>query len=415
MAPGRRLMAAGDSWPLTRVLSERMRWRLGGCVIVGGLVAGVGCGLASAIVGGRSVTIASAPWTVSVLGPGGVRCTGAIIDAAHVVTAAHCLYTAAGVLASTTKLQVEAGVSNYLHPKTGDSEQNRLVAALRVHPGYSRKGFPASTWSPVLKRLSPDDIAVLRLSRPLDLSGPDAQAVALPATNLAFPAGRRVRVAGFGGQRFIVKAGRLTVAPPSGGLGEMNASVDAQGFCGNSIVDGSGQPFPLNGIQVCASAPKRATCYGDSGAALVTAGTHPVLIGIVDGSPFGPCRLNYPTMYTYVGAPEVRSFLMGDDHPPLAPRWAGSAFLFCNWTQPVHVGDVIRCASSGEGKVSLLTYIFLTSKGRVLQSGPTSTYKIGRAAVGSKVWCLAAATNAGGTTITGGFNEPLQATDVVRP
>lgn len=392
-----------------------VRGRFGGCVVGGGVVAAVWCGLAGAVVGGRVIGVASAPWSVSVAGPAAAdRCTGAIIDATHIATAAHCLYSKGGVLVSAAGVRVEAGVSNYLHPRSGGSEQDRSVAAIRVHPDYARKGFPPSFWSPVLKGLSPDDIAVLTLSKPLDLSGPDARAIALPPAGFHFPAKAAVRIAGFGRSHLVLKGGRITIAPPDGRLAVMSATVDSQGFCGNTIVDGNGEPFPLNAVQLCASAPNSATCYGDSGAALVTAGAHPVLIGIVDGSPFGTCRANYATMYTYVGAGEVRRFLAGDDHPPLAPRWKGSAFLFCNWTTPPHVGDVIRCAAGGAGKVSL-QYIFMTSKNQVLQSGPKPTYTIGSAAIGSKVWCLAAATNAGGTTLMGDANEPLQDVDVVRP
>src|SRR5581483_5940512 len=111
-----------------------VRGRFGGCVVGGGVVAAVWCGLAGAVVGGRAIGVASAPWSVSVAGPAAAdRCTGAIIDPTHIVTAAHCVYSRGGVWVRAGGVRVGAGVSNSLHPRSGVSDRNRSAAGIRGH------------------------------------------------------------------------------------------------------------------------------------------------------------------------------------------------------------------------------------------------------------------------------------------
>src|SRR5205823_13403465 len=119
---------------------------------------------AKAVVGGTTVQVQSAPWAVfirqvSAFGVG--LCGGSIVDSLHVLTAAHCVYDSHGGLASVTSITVRAGISNYATPLGSDLEQTRGVSSLRVHPGYQ--------WS---TSSSPDDVALLALSAPLDFSGP---------------------------------------------------------------------------------------------------------------------------------------------------------------------------------------------------------------------------------------------------
>ena len=123
-----------------------------------------------AIVGGTAISVTQTPWQIFMQadGSGGMSyaCGGSIIDATHVVTAGHCVFdgtTATQVDAS--RITVVAGISNFRAPDR--TAQPRRVASIRVHPGYS---FTLEN-----RGVAPDDVAVLELTTPQDLTGPAAQ------------------------------------------------------------------------------------------------------------------------------------------------------------------------------------------------------------------------------------------------
>src|SRR5215471_2018223 len=132
---------------------------------------------ASGVVGGQTIQVQSAPWTVFVQQSSGSSrflCTGAIVDASHVLTAAHCMFNGSCAPAAPAAFQVRAGVSNYSAPLATDLEQDRGVSSVRIHPGYVCTGHPG-----------PDDVAVLALVSPLDVTSAAVAAVALPSANAA--------------------------------------------------------------------------------------------------------------------------------------------------------------------------------------------------------------------------------------
>jgi hypothetical protein len=106
-------------------------------------------------------------------------CTDSILDASLVLTSAYCLYNSAATLEQMAGLTVTAGVSNFLSPTSTDREQQRTMSAIRIHPGFVYSAVGAT---------QPDDVAVLVLSAPLDLSGPGVQVVALPSPGAPLPA-----------------------------------------------------------------------------------------------------------------------------------------------------------------------------------------------------------------------------------
>jgi Trypsin len=333
------------------------------------------------VVGGTTIQIQQAPWTVFVQQDAGTSrylCTGSIVDASHVLTAAHCVYDESGNLAQASALSVKAGVSNYSTPASTDAEQDRAVTSFRVHPGYVWTG-----------KVSTDDVAVLALSTPLDLTGPAVQAIALPAAAAPFPAGTAVGVAGFGRETPTVGS--------SGPLAWMTGTVDSQGACGQFSPDDG--LIADNAVLLCASSPQSAVCNGDSGSGLVTTTGTPVLVGVVSAGSVG-CEPGTHSLYTYVGAPEILDFIQGSNTPPTAPRMTDASFLDLKWDPPLVAGNTVSCSSGGWSTPATLAYSFVNgANGEVLQSGSRTTFTIPAADVGANLFCEVAATSSGGTSL----------------
>lgn len=351
------------------------------CILLAAAVVTASASGSRQVVGGSAIQIQSAPWAVYVQQStpnGDLACSGSIVDASHVLTAAHCLYSEQGVAASPSDMSVIAGVSDVPTPASTDEEQQRSVSSFTVQPGY--------TWA---SETGPDDVAVLALATPLDLGGAAVQAVALPEAGAAFPAGAAVGLAGFGEQTPGVTE--------NGQLEWMTATVDAQGSCGATI--GSDAVLEYDAIRLCASSPTSVPCQGDSGAGLVTTGSTPVLVGVLSGGPAG-CSVGSHSVFADVAAPEILSFVQGDQQPPQAPRQVATTVATLAWVPPLVVGSRLTCASSGWGNDPVsLAYSFVNGSGEVLQSGERAIYTVAAAEVGQTIACEVAATNPGGTAM----------------
>ena len=116
------------------------------------------------IFGGNAVSIASVPWVVSIQTRHNTAyCGGAIINKSWILTAQHCV-AAVDTTDGTSDIQVLAGVTNLLGYGAG---QIRQVDAIARYPNYSGGGSPHN------------DVALLHLTTPLNLSGPNARAIPL--------------------------------------------------------------------------------------------------------------------------------------------------------------------------------------------------------------------------------------------
>jgi len=225
-------------------------------------VEGAGSALAA---GGSAIPVTSAPWQVWVQmgnASGDYYCGGAILDALHVVTAAHCLRDNTGAAFSAAQVSVTAGISAFdpvrwlATPLAGDVEQDGHVTAIRVHPGY--------VWSatPTTDSAQADDIAVLELSTALNLSGPAASAVPLVATGQRPAAGMSVTATGFGAQNAAANVG-------DGHLHGVSQSVEDSAIASDAS----------NAVWLVASGPA-GICQGDSGGPVV-AGSPAQLVGVI--------------------------------------------------------------------------------------------------------------------------------------
>jgi hypothetical protein len=336
------------------------------------------------IIGGSAISIAQAPWTVYLYQASGT-CSGAILDATHVVTAGHCVFDANGVAIAPSALTVYAGISEAQGQlgAGGDTDwQMSTASAIRVHPGYSYS-----------ENANPDDVAVVSLSTPLTLGG-SVQAVSLPASGSPYPAGASAVDAGFG----------LDAPGTSDGLlNELGLTVDSLGDCGglNQIIPG------YDATSLCASSPSGATCSGDSGSGLVSSGT---LIGIVQAGPDG-CAAGSHTIFAYVDSPEILDFIQGNDHPPTAPRESDGEYVAIAWLSSIlEVGVTLSCDAGSVSGSPTYSYVFTNATtGQVIQQGSRSTLVTTKALQGQKVSCNVIATNAGGTTV-----EPSGVTPAIK-
>jgi Trypsin len=337
---------------------------------------------ATTVIGGTPIQIQSAPWSALVLVSSSYvqACSGSIIDASHVLTAAHCLYENSAQV-QPSAVTIYAGLSNYADPLPGDVQQTGAVSSFRIHPSYAAG----------VNQNQADDVAVLALASPLDLSGPDVRAVALPSANAPFPAGTNVAAAGYGVES-------ATSSNPSGALISLAATVDAQGQCGNETPSAFFQYN--NAITLCATSPAGSLCHGDSGGGIVTAGGTPVLIA-VHYATNPSCAIGSAAINVYVGAPEILSFIQGNDQPRTAPRTSSQTISRLAWNNPLAVGNTLTCSSNGWPDLSTqFSYSFVNAAtGQVLQSGSHDRYLLPPSAAGTQIGCTVAAGNDGGTTI----------------
>ena len=83
---------------------------------------------ASGVVGGSAVAVQSAPWAVAIrqsTRSGSLLCSGAVLDALHVLTAAHCVFDLSANVAVPGSLIVQAGASSYTNATQGDAQQEQ--------------------------------------------------------------------------------------------------------------------------------------------------------------------------------------------------------------------------------------------------------------------------------------------------
>lgn len=264
----------------------------------------------ASIVGGEAASIASFPFQVALYDPragspaAGFFCGGVIIDATHVVTAAHCV-TGAGP-SESADVEVLAGSTS-------------LTA---FEPTSVRDPVASSAFDPHYNPITSDyDIALLTLARPLwsgsapSINGVDPIAPLEPVGSLgaANPNRSPAILATSSGWGDVNPApGHLASYPT--GLRSVHLPLVSDPVCEEQYAT---IEQPITPRMICAGGGRSRvdTCYGDSGGPLVVDGDSPphppfdyVLAGLVDFGN-GCAQPGYAGVYTRIANPQIMSFL----------------------------------------------------------------------------------------------------------
>jgi secreted trypsin-like serine protease len=268
----------------------------------------------ASIVGGEAASISSFPFQVALYDPRagspatGFFCGGVIVDATHVVTAAHCV-TGAGQSESAADVEVLAGSTS-------------LTAS---EPAAVRDPVVSSTFDSHYNPITSDyDIALLTLSRPL-WSGPTAPSIngvdpiaPLPlepaaSSGAANPNRTPAIIALSSGWGDVNPApGHLASYPTD--LRSVHLPLVSDSLCEEQYAT---IEQPITPRMICAGGGRSHvdTCYGDSGGPLVVDGDSPahppfdyVLAGLVDFGN-GCAQAGYSGVYTRIANPQIMSFL----------------------------------------------------------------------------------------------------------
>jgi len=272
----------------------------------------------ASIVGGAGASISSFPFQVALYDTqagspaAGFFCGGVIIDATHVVTAAHCVVGATG---SPGEMAVLAGSSS-LDP---------------TDPGSVRDPVQSSTFDLHYNSVSSDDdVALLTLARPL-WSGSTAPSVNGTNTIAPLPLDPG-RASAYGNPNtapaiVATASGWGDVNPAPGHVPSYPTSLRAvqiplvsESQCEEqyAVIE-----QPITSSMICAGGGRSHvdTCYGDSGGPLVVDQDTParppgdyVLIGLVDFGN-GCAQSGYAGVYTRIASSSIMSFLStGEGH-----------------------------------------------------------------------------------------------------
>jgi secreted trypsin-like serine protease len=266
----------------------------------------------ASIVGGGNASIASFPFQVALYDTqagspaAGFFCGGVIIDATHVVTAAHCVVGNSG---GPGEITVLAGSTSLSYPEPGS-----------VRDPVQSSAFD-SNYNPVS---SNDDVALLTLARPL---WPGPTAPSINGANTIAPLPLDPGAASAYGNPNVSPA----VVATASGWGDTNPAPDhtpsyptslrsvQMPLVSESVCEEQYEVIeqPITPSMICAGGGKSHvdTCYGDSGGPLVVDRDTParppedyVLVGLVDFGN-GCAQPGYAGVYTRISSPAIMSFL----------------------------------------------------------------------------------------------------------
>ncbi|KAH8316523.1 hypothetical protein KR067_009576 [Drosophila pandora] len=236
------------------------------------------CGLINTlhkIIGGQETRVHQYPWMAVIQIYKSFYCSGSLINDLYVLTAAHCVEGVPPELMTLQFLEHNRSQSN------GDHRIQRSVTRVKVHELYNPWSFD-------------NDIALLRLDQPVDVTNPRLRPICLPVFYHSFDHEVAI-VTGWGSQR--------EGGPASDTLREVEVVVLTQSECRNET---SYKPGQITDNMLCAGNTAEGgkdACSGDSGGPLQTVfdempGQYQ-LAGIVSWG-VGCARPQAPGVYTRV-------------------------------------------------------------------------------------------------------------------
>jgi trypsin len=313
----------------------------------------------SKYIGPRVGSAADAPFT-ALVETIDAECTGSILDASRILTAAHCVYGGAGQLLTPSQVLVAAGTDNYVAPEPPPDWEVRPVGAIRVHPAYN----------PAIYGLG--DVAILQLTRPLTINGA-GWAIGLVGAGPPPTVGSVMRGFGWGIQnsdgtndQYEHTVSDMTVQP---------TSTCAKGVAG----------------VFCIQSPTGASCHGDSGGPIVSSGG--LLAGSVSYGISSACGANFVNAMVDLSTPAIAQWISGSDSPPAMPYTDQPATL----APPPLTGGAATCTAPAWTGAPALTTVFVHVADRaVVQEGPSTTYAPGPADAGKVLGCRSHAETPGG-------------------
>jgi secreted trypsin-like serine protease len=326
-------------------------------------------GATTRVIGGSTATTADVPWQVLVL-PGGYLCGGAILDATHVVTAAHCVYDEADAqITQASAIAVHAGITNRFA-----GGQSPAVVGVSVNPSYN----PAQQTG---------DVAVLTLAAPgFALDGVTVKAIGLTDVGYRPTATDDLRLSGWGSTVARDPYDETTTQYPSDVL-KVATGLHLNASCASVYA-----PFD-DGQLLCAGQANLDACQGDSGGPLaVQVGGAWKLAGVVTGGA-GCAWEGYPGYYARVANPAIHDFLaqlgvgyqVADPYNLTRPALTGSA----------KVGGIVGC-DLGQWRNAYAYSVSFLADGRLIARG-AAQIQLPAALAGARLSCVVDAWGLTGT------------------
>jgi secreted trypsin-like serine protease len=371
------------------------------------------------IVGGNEASITAFPFQVALydplleLEPGKFAnlfesqfCGGVILDATHVITAAHCVFNeSTGQASSPAEIEVLAGTSNLAEPEVEGAKEGVDYTIDRVR---TTSFDPA--WSPASGNR---DLGVLTLENPLwpgpappPLDGKSKIApIRLDKSMPTLPA--FATVSGWGYTDPLIGETQPSGSGFSPILRSAQLSLIAPSQCSEEY-ERIGQSIGTE--MLCAgrsSAPFADACYGDSGGPLVVdvgGAKEPEdyeLLGMVDLG-HGCAQEGFPGIYQSVVDPANALFL--ESEPSQAPLLGATAPSISGAPRP---GQTLTCdPGSWSDEPTSFEYEFFTDESTVLNPAAVAAltpgllaqaaYTVQSADAGKRVFCIVRALNSGG-------------------
>lgn len=258
------------------------------------------------IAGGQDARVEDFPFIVQVRVGGGL-CGGSLIGKQFVMTAAHCVMSSPFSrdctpdgpgrceLADPSVIEVVRPSGNGL--AAGESAGAVAVVA---HPKFR---YPVSADD---AGALDADVALIRLDRDMSISRGELVNIADPAFDQSFAQGGEcARVAGWGLTDVLDTQLRvITRGEQTSRLQALNLELQSQARCKGVYKD------QISDNMLCAGDGVEGfnTCKGDSGGPLVVDVGLPIQVGVVSWA-YGCAQSEHFTIFTRIGAPEVRSWI----------------------------------------------------------------------------------------------------------